>query len=225
MSNTCVFIITRGERKGEPCGANAKYDILGEMYCAPHADRIQQRAKRKENSIRIMNEIQGPAVTELPGEKINTSVFYFVINSNKTPEKLGPAGVKKFIAFTNMFNREDVNFSYLFSTNHTEVDRSKIMSFRSHADVEVGESHGALHANITVEYVHKTWLRYDLDKLRKDIKSYLGYNCKVFISVPQNRAPSGDPFVKYSNKNQLRQLQSAKLQSISEDTHVQSQEK
>lgn len=213
MSELCEYKFTKGKLKGEMCGKIAKLKILNSNYCTTCANKIEKRARRKENSIEIMNKYQGIAKTEISPDKINQSTFFIVINSNKTPESLGEDRVEKFVKYVKMFEREDVNLHFLIGKEGGRPDTSKFLSFKRHADIEVGEKNGFLHGNITVEIIHKTWIRYDLNKMRNETKEYLGYNTNVRILTPRNRmGHDADNFVKYSSKNQLSQIESNKIE-------------
>lgn len=210
MSELCEYAFVKGVLKGQKCGKYAKVKIFDVPYCRDCANKIEKRARRKENSIAIMNQIQGPPRVELNKDRINQSTFFIVINSNKTPEKLGDDGVRKFVNYAKMFEREDVNYHFLVNKEGGEVDKSKVLSFERHADVEVGEKNGLLHANITVEIMHRTWVRYNLDRLRDETKEYLGYNTNVRILTPRSKLNrDADNFVKYSSKVQLSQQQTS----------------
>lgn len=212
MNELCEYVFTKGQLKGRQCGKIAKIKIFDKAYCTSCGNKIERRARKKEGSIAIMNKYQGEAKVKLNEDKINQSTFFIVINSNKTPEKLGEERVKKFVNFIKMFEREDVNLHFLVGKEGSTLDTSKFVSFNRHADIEVGEKNGFLHGNITVEIIHRTWIRYDINKLRDEIRNYLGYNTNVKISTPRGRMSNdADNFVRYSSKNQLSQIKSDKI--------------
>jgi hypothetical protein len=152
-----------------------------------------------------MNALQKPGLMSMPGEQIKQSIFFIMINSNKTPEKLGQEGVNKFTqTIAHMKDHRAIMYYLMHADDRTPIPESQIVSLRSHSDVEVGQQKLMLHGNISIEVFHKTRVKIDLTKLRNELKSYLGYNCKVSITCPKTMpAATIDNFVRYASKNQI----------------------
>ncbi len=51
MTGKCTGVSLRGYRRGEPCGAIAKYSVRGKMYCANHATTATKEPKRFREAI------------------------------------------------------------------------------------------------------------------------------------------------------------------------------
>jgi len=207
MDKSCEYIFTKGMYKGGACASRGKVPLLGQVYCATHAREIEKKANRIQQSTAIMNQIQEPGLMRMPGESIKSSIFFIMMNSNKQPDKLGDAGVAKFTKMISYMKREDVIRSYLIhADNGQPIDQSKIMSLRSHSDVEVGQNTLRLHGNISIEIYHKTRLKVDLTRLRNDTKQYLGYTTKITVTCPKvAQMPNIDNFVRYASKHQIEQ--------------------
>jgi hypothetical protein len=116
--------------------------------------------------------------------KINHSVFFITINTNK---KLDQANRKKFEDSIKWLLGVPKIYEYITDRNIPgPIDVSKILKLKTKYSIEVGEKLGHVHSHIMVSIDHLLCLQFDQKKIRTFYKNLIGD--KVYLNIiPRGR--------------------------------------
>lgn len=178
MADTCKFISTRGETKGNRCNLNPRQNS---EFCHKHRNSNAAKGKHIDNDDKLKNDpIFNKKKEKVKNER--TSVWSWTINSNTPYDKMNEEEKQRFKDFIDDTMEKDNIINYI-EDKTSDNPSANIDKIKTDHYFEIGPMNGLLHAHGYTKITHHGFLRLKLNELRSDARAIFGKNIHFHFPV------------------------------------------